>query len=317
MTPPLTWKTKNGTARILPERGRILGMEVGGQEAMWSPSNADAQWNLGGERLWVGPEADWFWKETGKIDLANYQVPPALDPDLWTVTESGGDGCRAELDLTLHGAHDDRELKLRIQRVFEPWSDSDPVFFAQNLSLRLTTTLEILGGTAGQSVDLWSILQVPLGGEILMPTQGIASPRDYFDPCPMEEMVLKPGLFGLRVGGKVMFKVGISPDQTLGRIAYARPVDEGVLVTIREFPFCPSMHYCDGPLGGAVGQGDAVQFFNDGGRFGNFAEIEHRSPALVCEEGPQKYTELVITRALLLSNKDFIEWKRQFSTDRH
>lgn len=42
------WITPSGTIRLLPERGRLLGIEVHGHQALWQPASVDAQWNLGG-----------------------------------------------------------------------------------------------------------------------------------------------------------------------------------------------------------------------------------------------------------------------------
>jgi hypothetical protein len=76
MSDRLILKSAHGSASILPERGRVLQIETGGHEAFWNPPEMTAAWNLGGERLWLGPEASWFWKMTDKVDFDYYQVPP-------------------------------------------------------------------------------------------------------------------------------------------------------------------------------------------------------------------------------------------------
>ncbi len=181
------------------------------------------------------------------------------------------------------------------------------------MGLITTTTMEILDGTPGQFVDLWSILQVPSGGHMLMPAVGQPTPRDYFEPCPPDEMVASDGRFSLRIGGPAIFKIGLGPSQTTGRIAYVRPVgDDRWLVLDRSFPVHPALPYCDAPLGVSGTRGDAVQFFNDGGKFGIFGEMEHRSPAIACGVGPQAVTESAVTTISLLDKSGFTLWKTAF-----
>lgn len=148
---------------------------------------------------------------------------------------------------------------------------------------------------------------------MLVPVRGTPVPRDYFDPCPPQEMGFTQGLFRLHIGGPAMFKVGFQPEQTDGRIAYERRLDGGWLVILRTFPVHPMLRYCDVPLNAAAPQGDAAQFFNDGGKFGDFGEMEHRSPAIRCGIGPQEYQESTVTHAAFLSESEHQNWKSLFS----
>ena len=59
----LVWKTSAGTITLLPQRGRVLQVTVAGQDAFWVNPNWTGDWNVGGDRLWVGPEISWFWKK--------------------------------------------------------------------------------------------------------------------------------------------------------------------------------------------------------------------------------------------------------------
>lgn len=290
----------------------MLGIEVGGHQALWQPVEPDGGWNIGGERLWIGPEADWFWKKPGTFDFEQYQVPPDLDPEVWTVTQSDEKCCRSKIELSLACAHSDKNVKLRLHREWELLPQEGWHEKWQGIGFRMTTGLEILGGTPGQPVDLWSIFQVPFGGYMLMPVCGVAAPRDHFAPTPTTEMESAPGIFRLRIGSASLFKIGLSPNQAHGRIAYVRPAGAQWLVLTCSFPVHPDLRYCDAPMTDLASQGDAVQFFNDGGNFGNFGEMEHRSPALVCGTGPQTYTETTVTRAELLSAPGYLAWKAVF-----
>jgi hypothetical protein len=286
-------------------------MEAECHPALWSPPEITASWNLGGERLWIGPESDWFWKKAGTVDFAHYQVPPGLDPDEWEVTEAGPSACESRLDLDLRCQHAGRRIRLAIRRRFD-LLDGASLARPAAAGLVSTTTMEILDGTPGQPVDLWSILQVPFGGRMIAPALGLPAPRDYFEPCPAGEIELSAGLFSLRIGGPTMFKIGLGPAQATGRIAYVRPVGGRWLVLQRSSPVHPALPYCDAPPGAVGTPGDAVQFFNDGGNFGCFGEMEHRSPAIVCGAGPQSVTESAATTVSLLDESGFASWKAAF-----
>jgi len=312
MTTPQHWKSEAGTVRVLPGRGRLLDMTIGGHSSLWSPEPPPFAWCLGGERLWFGPEADWFWQRLGSLDFAHYKVPAVLDPDLWTVDEERDGYFRATLQPTLRSAHRDAFVSLRVTRSMELLPPDMMAGPTGGLGLLTSTTMEILDGTPGQPVDFWSLLQVPLGGRMIVPTVGTGAPRDYFKPTPAGEVVVHPTHAEIAMRGIAAFKLGIPPTQAAGRLAYVRPVDGGHLVLVRSCPVHSGLRYCDSPLHAPDTQGDAFQFYCDDGSFGPFAELEHRTPALVCGTGPQRLVETAITRLMLLGDASFAAWIGEF-----
>jgi hypothetical protein len=309
----ITWETPAGSVRVLPERGRVLGIKTGGQESLWSPEPPPFPWCLGGERLWFGPEADWHWLKPDKPDFAFYKVPPALDPDEWTITESRDGFFSSRIDLTLRAAHRDAFVKLRVTRSVELLPEDGLAPAAGGITLSTRTGLEILDGTPGQPVDFWSLVQVPHGGSMIIPTVGECSPRDYFAPTPDSEFSVHASHVEIRIRGAASFKLGISPDRAAGRTAYVRPTPGGHLVLDRSFPVHPELFYCDAPLDAQDTQGDALQFYCDNGSLGAFGELEHRTPAIRCGSGPQTLSETAITRVMLLDATAFAGWKSQFT----
>lgn len=312
MNPSITWKTKVGSVRVLPERGRVLGIETGGHEALWSPPEVTAEWNLGGERLWIGPEADWHWLHLGTTDFANYKVQPALDPDIWAVGQSREGFFSGSVDIAVRSPHRDAHVKVRLTRSVELLPEENLAAPKSGIALRTCTGMEILDGTPGQPVDFWSLLQIRPGGTLLIPGVGPAVPRDYFSPAPPSEFAVHPACTEIHIRCAAMFKLGISAAHSAGRIAYARPVPGGQLVLARYFPVYPDLFYCDSPMDALDTQGDALQFFCDDGSFGGFGELEHRSPALRCGTGPQSISEVATTRLMLLSDSEFPDWRNQW-----
>lgn len=312
MDTPITWETEAGSIRVLPQRGRVLGIEVAGHQALWSPPEVTASWNLGGERLWIGPEADWHWQSLDKPDFAHYKVPPALDLDIWTVEQSRDGFFAGSVDITVNSAHRDADVKVRLTRSVELLSVENLAPPRSGIALRTCTGMEILDGTPGQPVDFWSLLQIRPGGSLLIPSVGRAVPRDYFSPTPASEFSVHPTCTEIQIRCAAMFKLGIPAAHSAGRVAYARPVPGGQLVLERFFPVYPDLFYCDSPLHALDTQGDALQFFCDDDSFGGFGELEHRSPALRCGIGPQSFTEVATTRLMLLSDSEFSGWKNQW-----
>jgi hypothetical protein len=306
-----TWKTPAGSVRVLPGRGRVLSIETAGHGALWSPEPPPFAWCLGGERLWFGPEVDWHWQKPDKPDFACYKVPSVLDPDEWTVGESRDGFFSASINLELRCAHRDAFVKLRATRSVELLPVGVLAANAGGIALRTRTELEILGGTPGQPVDFWSLLQVPHGGSMIIPTVGPCAPRDYFAPAPRSEFAVHPSHVEIQIRGAASFKLGIPPDRAAGRAAYVRPVPGGHLVLARSFPVHPELFYCDAPLDAPGTQGDALQFYCDNGSLGPFGELEHRTPALRCGSGPQRLSETAVTRVMLLDAAAFAGWKMQ------
>jgi hypothetical protein len=312
MTTPTEWKTGAGTVRVLPARSRLLDLTISGHSSLWSPEPAPFPWCLGGERLWFGPEADWFWQRLGSPDFAHYKVPADLDPDLWTVDEEREGYFRASLQATLRSAHRDAFVVLRAERSMELL---DPAMMAGptgGLGLVTATTMEILDGTPGQPVDLWSLLQVPQGGRMIIPTLGPCAPRDYFKPAPPGEVTVHPTHTEIAIRGAAAFKLGFPPSRVAGRLAYVRPVEEGHLVLARSCLVDPGLRYADAPLHALGTQGDVFQFYCDDGSVGPFGEFEHRTPAIFCGTGPQRYAEIAITRLMLLDDSAYAEWFSEF-----
>jgi hypothetical protein len=259
------WSWPGGQLELWPERGRIAQVVLGGESAFWVADRPD-DWNVGGDRLWLGPERDWFLAST---DLADHVVPQEIDPGRWTAELADGHAVfSADVDLTHRRTGD--ITKVRVHRVVDLLA-AEP----DHVTYRTTTTVDVANG---RPVSAWSIVQVPDGGVLDIALSGPLTYRDYLDPIDPARVIDHGDRAALRLTGERMFKIGLPPDVCAGRLRYSRPVATGVLHVERVLDVRPDRRYCDLPLH-ADGQGDAIQVFDDDGHYGGYAELEHHSPA--------------------------------------
>jgi hypothetical protein len=114
---PIVWRDGGNAITLLPERGRVLQVEVRGQRAFWQPRVAE-DWNAGGDRLWVAPETAWFWKTLQCIDFKRYEVPRALDPGRWKLVRHETDFCEMKQHVALPHQHNNRTYSFDLTRRF-------------------------------------------------------------------------------------------------------------------------------------------------------------------------------------------------------
>jgi hypothetical protein len=238
-------------------------------EAFWTAPNA-SDWNVGGDRLWFGPERDWFWAGTGGLD--DHLVPPEIDPGDWKLLDDN----EFQLHAALRNHTTDAITEIDVHRRITLLDRS-----ADRTEYVTTNTLRVLTGPPGQLVSAWNVLQVPLGGTLTVDLTAPLSYRDYLDPLDPNRLTMRGGQAELHSTGRRMFKIGMTAAVFGGRFSYAR----GDVVIEREIPVHPDRPYCDGPRDADPAlPGHAFQIFEDDGHYGGYTEIEHHSPAAAVGE---------------------------------
>jgi hypothetical protein len=258
--------------RIELAAGRVLQVTLQGQDAFWTAAEPSG-WNVGGDRLWLGPERDWFWAGDDPDDLSLHQVPPEIDPGEWRADEQEMGRATYVANPVLRNRQTGDSTRVHITRqILLRYADSARVEY------EIHTTLQVVAAPPGQEVSAWSVLQVPTGGVLTVRLSGdCLHYRDYLKPADRERLTVGDGVAEIRLDGKAMSKIGIRPDVVSGRLSYER---EGLIIE-RQMDVHPANRYCDHPLGAdRAEQGDAVQVFEDDGHYGGYAEIEHHSPAI-------------------------------------
>ena len=283
------WSTADGTISVVPERGRVLQVTVGAHELLWTPSVDTSPWNMGGDRLWVGPERPWFFTDPTSF-LGGHVVPPELDPGTWKITNEDVASLQVEQDVILHHLHDQSTLSVRLQRRFSARESSLSGPGIHSVSYSTEASLTVLGGDSRESVSLWRLLQVPPGGTVHVAASQRPSYRNYFEPVSEELVDLDDDVLRLRITAQRRCKIGVTAAVATGQIAYVRRTDSGVLLLRLCFNPDPSRSYVDTPLAAVGSAGDAVQIYDDDGRHGAFGEIEHHSPGIGIDTAGQSST---------------------------
>ncbi len=305
----IEFRTAHGRVTVLPSRGRILQAQVAGRDAFWVNPASDGGWNVGGDRLWMGPENDWMWQTTGPADFTRYAIPEAMDPGAWSLTETSATGCTMRNRGELAAVTSDRKVAFEVERQVRLIPDGETAqLFEAHLAYETTNTLRLVQSAAGATADLWTITQLPPGGQVLVGKEPLAKPRVYFGEMPASMVHPSERLIAFDITGDHMYKAGMAPNGVNGRMAYATRIEGGYFVVCRQFVPQSWRAYCDKPLV-TDGEGDAVQVYNDGGDFGGFGEMEYHSPQAEAHDGVIGVQDSSLCVIGTVSEADWQAWR--------
>ena len=312
---------------VLPHGGRVLGLfsERSGINFLWTnPALADAasakaylssdDWhNSGGDRTWLAPEIDFFFPHFP--DLTTYFQPRDLDPGNYRVLdqEFGSDAhptcaIRNELELELKRSCQRYDLRItkNVGTVSNPITDSgihdsnDPLEFA---GYRMHTSLEILkpdsliNGDSQSCIGIWNLLQLPHGGEMLIPTYCRSEPTTFFGEIPSNDLRVKDRLirYAMRAIGEQ--KISVRAFASTGRAGYMFRQGEEFCLVVRNFGIDPSGKYVDVWGTRLDDSGYAFQACNINGKLGSFSELEYHAPAIGGNTGHRRSDDVSVVWA--------------------
>ncbi|MCY2988134.1 MAG: hypothetical protein NTY19_09765 [Planctomycetota bacterium] len=290
------------------------------QGQQWQNSGGDRTWLAPEVDFFFPnfPQTDVYFQPRG-LDPGNYQVvqdaagEPLLSPRLPMEWEgeapaeppsghgsAGASPSRCEFPLTAQDSLVNRatlvlsrskaEVELEITKSIAPASNplryergltSLPIEYAgytQHTSLRWLAG----DGPAGTPIGLWNLLQMPHGGELLVPTYGKTEPRVIFGTIHPEDLSIGEHLFRYRMRAAGEQKLGIRAVAVAGRIGYLiRAHDGRWSLLIRSICVNPSGEYVDVPWRETEDRGYAVQACNiHNSELGSFSELEYHVPAI-------------------------------------
>jgi len=293
---------------LLPHGGRVLGLFAAGEKEnfYWTnPVLKDAgtagkflesdEWqNTGGDRTWLAPEIDFFFPKYP--DLTVYHQPRQFDARPYDIVEiEGTPGLRIEFEIK----HAKREepIRLRLSKSIENaanplryegiWNDMAGATFT---GYGLRTTLEFCSIPApGVPVGLWHLIQMPHGGEMLMPTYGTVRPKIVFGEIPPGDLSDLPiGGARYRMTAEGEQKISLRAVSCTGRAAYRYEAAGAWHLVLRNFFVNPSGEYVDAPWTEPEDLGYGVQACNVNGKWGIFSELEYHIPAIGVSGAPPR-----------------------------
>ena len=95
---------------------------------------------------------------------------------------------------------------------------------------------------------LWNLVQMPHGGELLVPTFGRTKPIIVFGDIPSDDLVNEDHLIRYKMRQQGEHKIAIRATATTGRVGYIYQADGKWSLIIRSFIVNPSGEYIDVPL---------------------------------------------------------------------
>lgn len=297
-----------GCVAVTPAAGRVVAMAFSPDQPnlLWSNPEFDRKTKsnagfeslvggLGGDRLWFGPEVSYHWQ--GKPDwkeFKNYQVPKASDPGNYRFEKTSASSLELQGEGVLHPRDGRAPLGFSICRNIRltppPISSDDLSLLGIDfVGIEMSHTLEIDDSTSTGRIDLWHLLQVPVGSTLIVPLNRYS-----------EESAKEPLAYGLpgrwvkrsdhvawKFTGLPNAKFGLAAAALTGRTAVVRRLKaEDWCLIVREFTVSPQAEYGDHPFG-RERSNHAFQAWDGFG----FGEMEYHSVVLDIDRSQRKLSE--------------------------
>jgi len=296
--PPRLVENPDGTkVLLLPYGGRVLGLYAPNSEenfywthpALSSADTAksfyesDVWHNSGGDRTWLAPEVDIFFPEYP--NTKTYWQPRELDPGNYKVVQTP-DGIRLVNRLSVTLSRSKEKMNLEIAKSVS--SAPNPLRHERGLDLRdleyagytQFTSLAVVDNRAESGVGLWNLVQMPHGGDLLVPTYVRATPKICFGSIPPEDLIVEDHLVRYHMRQTGEHKLEIRAVATCGRVGYVYKSGERWALIIRNFTVNPSGEYVDVPWTDTEDFGYSTQACNVNSALGCFSELEYHIPAI-------------------------------------
>ena len=288
---------------LLPHGARVLGLyppqtdenffwtnpKLARADSARELFGGDGWQNPGGDRTWLAPELDVFFPDYPSTDT--YVQPPQLDMSEYQVEREGG-GVRMSRRMTLHlarqGCDVDLHLAKRLSAAADPLRHeklaAPPSETVQYAGYTQRTVLELLGGgNAGVRVGIWNLIQLPSGGELIVPTYTRANPQTCFGSIPPRCFTIEDRLLRLKVDFPDSHKIALRAACVCGRVGYVYPCRDRWALVVRNISINPAGEYVDVQHFALDDPGYALQFCRVDNELGDFFEVEYHAPAVGSE----------------------------------
>ena len=226
-----------GTVVLSEYGGRPLGIfpKSACYSLLWINPNineaiTNRDWAIGGDRYWISPERDYFYKNPNSWD--DWFCPEGLDPANYKIQSKSKNSCTVSTKISIKNQITKEQLDGEIIRKFslikEPFSTGVNycgIEFMDNCILK-KPNLKVNG---------WTLATVISGGQhnpgtVLIPTKPNPKPLSYFRIIPQDRMIIGKNYISYKIDVSDIYKLAIRPED----IDYNRAAKIGYILRMPE-----------------------------------------------------------------------------------
>lgn len=306
--------TPDGTRLLLfPYGARVLGLFSGqGRDSFfWNNPHleekasarllltSDGWHNTGGDRTWIAPEWDTFYPDANSNA---YLQPRELDMSDYQLEDVNG-GSQFVREMSLHLARPNRNVRLRLTKWFG--QAHNPLRHEREMSsvhgmieyagYTQRVTMQCLDETTDthSGIGIWNLVQLPPGGEMIVPIYGRTTPQKCFGSIPPDCISIDSHAMRIKVNFSGSHKIALKATAICGRAGYVYAKDNHYILVVRNFQVNPSGDYIDVQRHDPDDMGYAFQMCRvDEPEYGSFCELEYHAPALGAFPDPTKSEDI-------------------------
>lgn len=299
-TKTLTLENEAGSTVVTEYGARILGVFAGGrQNPFWVPGNlrelaGRKDRNIGGNRLWVSPERNFFYRKPHSFE--EWFCQQSLDPGNWWVESSSKGSVTLEEELELEDLFNETKINLTLSRRVSS-SGIKVKTGLDCIKLKVREAMFVRGNLKN-GINLWTLTQIRPSGTVLIPTCPKAKPIHYFSKIPRDRLEVSRDHVSFKIDGMAVYKLGIMPENMVqpGLSSILYYVEHGVndvfLISMKTMMAPVSQEEClDVARADPSGPRGCVQSYNSGSDLG-FGEMElHFKPAVKVKDSWISYAD--------------------------
>lgn len=283
-------KTNAGSVLITEYGARILGVFMGKRRnPFWVAEDLRdiinrLDWNIGGNRLWVSPERNFFYKNPEKFE--EWFCQRSLDPGSWRIISCGNRNVILEEASEIKDFLSNTEVHALLSRqisVSDAWLKRNLAY----VKIRIRDAIAARG-VLRNGIALWALTQIRPGekksGTVIIPTRQRARPIHYFGKIPGDRLRVFRDHVSFKIDGSAVYKLGIAPEdipQCSEILYYVEHDNEAFLLSMRTAMTPTVQEEClDVAKAEPSGPRGCVQSYNSGPDL-CFGEMElHFKPAV-------------------------------------
>jgi hypothetical protein len=283
-------KTDVGTVLVTEYGARILGVFMENKRnPFWVAKDLKdvvnrRDWNIGGNRIWISPERNFFYKKPKEFE--EWFCQQSLDPGSWRIISWDERSVVLEEESEIKDFLGNTEVHALLSRqifVSDAW-------LKKNLGYMRIRVMDAIAarGDLKNGINLWALTQIRPGeeksGTVIIPTRRKAKPIHYFGKIPGDRLRVFGDHVSFKIDGSAVYKLGIASEdipQCSEIIYYVEYDREAFLLSMRTVMTPTTQEEClDVAKAEPSGPRGCIQSYNSGPDL-CFGEMElHFKPAI-------------------------------------